>query len=129
MADNIRNGYFHATPGRIRVRVVNLKDRVASARSLEVLMMSQPGIKHVRANPVTSNVLVKFDQDVMSHEDVLQSLADLGHLPVLSERQEQESNVDDRLCELGICLGMTIAKTALKQALKGSPAALFIELL
>lgn len=127
MADTNRNGYFHATPGRLRVRVVNLKDRVASARSLEVLLMSQPGIKHVRANPITSNVLVSFDQDTMSHEDVLQSLADLGHLPVLSE--EQAIGADDRLCELGICLGMTIAKKALKQALKGSPAALFLELL
>lgn len=129
MADINRNGYFHTTPGRVRVRVVNLKDKVASARSLEVLLMSQPGIKHVRANPTTSNVLVKFDQDMMSHEDVLQSLADLGHLPVLSEKQERERSVDDRLCELGVCLGMTIAKKALKQALKGSPAALFIDLL
>lgn len=129
MGKQINCGYCHVTPGRLRVRVTGLKQNREAARSLELLMHSQPGIGAVRANPTTGNVLVEFDENATSHELVLQSLADLGHLPLISEGPQAETKTDDALAALGYSLGMNIAKVALKQALKGSPAAIILELI
>ncbi len=122
-------GYYHATPGRMRVRVSGMKGNAQAARSLEVLLMSESGINHVRANPTTGNVLVRFDEDALHCGDILQDLADLGHMPVLTEGQSEGEARDARLCGIGMSLGKTLAKAALKQALAGSPAAIILELL
>jgi hypothetical protein len=124
-----RTGYYHATPGRLRVRVSGLRGNVQAARSLEVLLMSEPGINHVRANSTTGNVLVQFNEDALSCCDIMQDLADLGHMPILTESQSQEGAFDARLRAVGVSLGKTLAKAALKQALRGSPAAIILELL
>lgn len=122
-------GYYHATPGRMRVRVSGLRGNTQAARSLEVLLVSELGISHVRANSTTGNVLVRFDEDALSCGDILQDLADLGHMPILTESQSEEEAFDARLCSVGVSLGKTLAKAALKQALRGSPAAIILELL
>jgi hypothetical protein len=123
------DGYYHATPGRLRVRVNNLKNRQRTAKSLELLLLSQPGIKGVRASHITGNVLVKFEERITSHETVLQSLADLGHMPIVCENTQNTAIVDGSLCDLGISLGKNLAMVALKQALAGSPVAIILELL
>ncbi len=130
MSKRVHCGYCHITPGRLRVRVSGIKQNREAARSLELLMLSQPGITSVRANPVTGNVLVVFEPDATSHEFVLQSLADLGHFPVISETREHSApEIEDALATLGLNIGVSIAKVALKQALKGSPAAIILELI
>ncbi len=129
MSQTIHTGYYHATTGRVRVRVTGIRKRRDAARSLEILMLSQPGITFVRANPLTSNVLVRFDEETISHDAVLQSLADLGHLPVISETRQDRPEACDRFCEVGVALGRKVAKAALRQALRGSPAAIVLEFL
>lgn len=129
MSEQMNSGYCHITPGRLRVRVTNLKDKKVAAKSLELLMQSQPGVEHVRANPVTSNVLVKFNSEVTTCGAVLQSLADLGHLPVLSNKNEAIQQENDWFTEVGFALGKNLAKIALKQALIGTPAAILLELI
>lgn len=123
MSSACYNGYCHLTPGRVRVRVGNLRNNHEAAKSLEVLMASQSGVKHVRANPITGNVLVRFDHKMLSHEDVFESLADLGHLPKLAA-YGASSPADSQLS----AIGMKIARVALKQALSGTPAAILLEL-
>lgn len=129
MSTRNHNGYYHATPERLRVHVNNLKSRQRTAKSLEILLLSQPGIKGVRASHITGNVLVKFDERITSHETVLQSLADLGHMPLVCGNTQDTTIADGSLCDLGISLGKNLAKVALKQALAGSPAAIILELL
>jgi hypothetical protein len=129
MSRNIRsNGYYHATPGRLRVRVTNLKNRSESARSLEMLMMSQPGVTHVRASALTGNVLVSFEERMTYHLAVLESLADLGHTPLACESGDDCAEAE-AMCDLGMVLGKHIAKAALKKVLVGSPAMILLELL
>lgn len=129
MSTRVCDGYYHATPGRVRVRVSGIKERRDVARSLEVLLLSQPGISQVRANPVTGNVLVRFDCRAMSHTDVLKGLADLGHVPLIATSKREMDELDSKLCEIGLCVGAKLAKAALKQALRGSPASIILELL
>lgn len=125
MATACHNQYCHVTPGRVRVRVSNLKNNREAASSLQVLLVSQPGIEHVCANPVTGNVLVTFDRSCLTHLDILQSLADLGHFPMKSAAPTGSAVLEPQLSEIG----MKIAKVALKQVLSGTPVAILLELL
>ena len=127
-SQNTANGYYHATRGRLRVRVTNLKNREENARSLEVLMMSEPGITHVRANHRTGNVLVFFEEKTTYHRAVLESLALLGHLPQVCEMATDDPDVE-AACDLAIELGKQLAKSALKTALAGSPMMILFELI
>lgn len=130
MSRETSSGYCHMTPGRLRVRVTGIKNRQDAARTLEILMLSQPGIASVRANAVTGNVLVKFNFEELSHRNILQKLADLGYYPLVDNPAEYTSlQLDNALAEMGISLGKNLAKIALKQALKGSAAAIILELL
>lgn len=124
------NGYYHATPGRLRVRVTNLRNRSRIAKSLEVLIMSEPGVKHVRANHITGNVLVVFDERITYHKAVLAALANLGHRPLICEKGQDCAEAEvDAICELGVSLGKQLAKAAIKQVLVGSPALILLDLL
>lgn len=126
------NGYYHATPGRLRVRVTNLKNRLKTAKSLEVLLMSEPGVKHVRANHVTGNVLVVFDERITYHKAILAALANIGHRPLICKRTDACAEAEaeaDAICELGVTIGKRIARMAIKQALMGSPALILLDLL
>lgn len=125
--ENTTNGYYHATRGRLRVRVTNLKNRVKQARSLELLMMSEPGVKHVRANHVTGNVLVCFEEQTTYHRAVLQSLAALGHVPQVCQIIDDPEA--EAACDFAIELGKQLAKSAIKRALVGSPVLILLELL
>jgi hypothetical protein len=122
--------YLHATPGRLRVKVRNLKNNEEAARSLEVLLRSQPGIHHVRPNPVTGNVLVVFDQDAMSHSDVIEALVDLGHLPASPADLICFSQSDsESLRRIGFSVGTRLAKVAISQLFAGHPVGLILNLL
>ena len=126
-SQNSTNGYYHATRGRLRVRVTNLKNRKDQARSLEVLMMSEPGVTHVRANPMTGNVLVCFEEKTTYHGAVLQSLAALGHLPQICEIVDDPEA--EAACDMAIELGKQLCKSALKRALEGSAMMILLELI
>lgn len=117
-------------PGRVRVTVRNLKGDVEAAKSLEVLLHSQPGVNKVRASHITGNVLVGFDVATVSHEDILRDLVDLGFYPQIDTRQYEKSVVREiTLSDLGMELGKRLAMAALKQALNGSPAAIILDLI
>ena len=132
MADQIKNNncaYYHVMPGRVRLGVDNLKSNKEAAKSLEVLMSSQPGIKSAKANPVTGNVLVCFDKEIITHEEVLQNLMDLGHYPMISTDQYEDNQMQEySFTDIGIMVGKHIAKAALKQAFRGTPAAFIIDI-
>ena len=122
-------GYCHVTPERLRVRVSGLKNNYRACRSLQLLMASQTGVQYVRANPTTGNVLVRFDANILTPDQVLQGLTDLGHFPAPIHQSPKLPSSENLLIEIGLSLGKSLAKATLKQALQGSLAALVVELL
>ena len=129
MSNRSRKGYCHVTPGRVRVRVTGVKDRIESAKSLQLLLVSQTGVRSVRANPVTGNVLVHFDDRMMSYEDVLESMRDLGHEPLMSAPRANTNDSFDAIADVSAMIGARLAKSALRHALGGSAAAIVLELI
>lgn len=88
---------LHAVMGRVRVHIQGWSG--PGKRLIEAQLHQIRGIRRVQANPVTGNILVSFDPDVLSRQVVLQALQalDLAYLnnlpgdpappPVVRDRQ------------------------------------------
>jgi copper chaperone CopZ len=72
--------YCHIIAGRIRIKVPEVKGCHAMAGEVESQLAKLNGVAHVTANPVTGNVLVLFDSQVISHYHVVAVIKDLNCL-------------------------------------------------
>ncbi|HKT34672.1 MAG TPA: hypothetical protein VJR03_07555 [Nitrospira sp.] len=67
-------GYWHVLEGRLRIFTPAVKRAPRKALFVEMLLRSIDGVVHVKANPITGNVLVLFSPDVLTHHDVIATL-------------------------------------------------------
>ncbi|MDR4462124.1 MAG: hypothetical protein MRJ67_16660 [Nitrospirales bacterium] len=55
----------HALPGRVRLKLQQLKNNVAYAGSLQRHLLEVRGITHLEANPKTGSLLIHYDPTVL----------------------------------------------------------------
>jgi copper chaperone CopZ len=72
--------YIHVLDGRLRIKVTAVKGHPFNASRVEDNLREIEGITHVQANPTTGNVLILFAPDVISYEQIIESLIDFGFL-------------------------------------------------
>ena len=72
--------YLHALDGRIRIKIVAVKDSPAKATEVEQALRQKDGITSVKANPMTGNVLILFEPALINQEQVLEAIRDAGYL-------------------------------------------------
>jgi copper chaperone CopZ len=72
--------YCHILDGRIRIKVPEVKGSHAKAGEMESELAKLNGVAHVTANPLTGNVLVLFDSQVINHYHVVAVMKDLNCL-------------------------------------------------
>lgn len=65
---------LHALPGRLRLRIDDLKGCPDLSRSIEQELGYVAGVRRVEANPVTGSVLIVHDETVLDRRDVLAAL-------------------------------------------------------
>jgi hypothetical protein len=63
--------YLHITAGRIRVKITAIKGSTVKAAKVAEELLDVRGVTHAKANPLTGNVLVLFDADTLTSEQVL----------------------------------------------------------
>jgi copper chaperone CopZ len=72
--------YVHAINGRMRVKVPEVKRSARFARRIEEWLGSIHGVREVRANPVTGNVLIFHDPDRIAAREILGALIAAGYM-------------------------------------------------
>jgi copper chaperone CopZ len=72
--------YVHAINGRMRVKVPEVKRSVKFARRIEGWLGSMEGVREVRANPVTGNVLILHDPEMIAGREILGALVAAGYM-------------------------------------------------
>ena len=72
--------YLHVMDGRLRVKVQETKRSLSKALDVEQLIQSLPGVHRVTANPTTGNVLVLFDAEQLTHDEILSALKKSDYL-------------------------------------------------
>jgi copper chaperone CopZ len=66
--------YLHAIDGRIRVRFPEIRGNRRAAARLRRDLRALSGVTKVEANPLTGSVLVEYDSNRLSADDVFESL-------------------------------------------------------
>lgn len=54
----------HALPGRVRIKVRQLKNNISYAGTIQRYLLEVPGITHLEANPQTGSLLIEYDSTV-----------------------------------------------------------------
>jgi len=81
----IISSYVHALDGRLRIKIPEVKNAPLKAREVEHHLKLLPGVEQVSANPVTGNVLILYNPNLISQAEIVLALRELGYL------QEQPS--------------------------------------
>jgi hypothetical protein len=134
---------IHAIPGRIRLKVPELKDNPVLAEAVQERLSSVPAVGRVETNPVTGSVLVVYDVDEVASLDSIHALSEvltplfptldagqiharLSRPPANGSRSQAPSSLDKRISGLFGSLNVGVEKvtggTDLKVLL---PVALF----
>ncbi len=72
--------YLHTLDGRLRVKSAAVKGAPEKAREIEHNLKHCAGVTQVTANPVTGSVLVHYDSDGITQNELLQRLESFGCL-------------------------------------------------
>jgi hypothetical protein len=119
--------YLHHVPGRIRIKIPDIKGKPIYAQELEKKLKVISGVYIVSVNSLTGSVLAYYDvgstnacaiTDVVSRETGVD----------LSKASPPDKYVDEALSKTGLMVGEKIGKAALGiaigQIFEGSPLAL-----
>jgi copper chaperone CopZ len=69
-----RFDYLHVVRGRVRVKVPEVKRCRVKAREVEQTLRKMQGVTHVKANPLTGNVLILFQPRLVDLSQILSAL-------------------------------------------------------
>ena len=84
-----------AVPGRARLHVHKIKDKLASAKALENRLFNLPGIRTAQASCITGNVLVTFDPSRRMLCDIIRLINEF--LSSAAMRKSEAERPADRL--------------------------------
>jgi hypothetical protein len=72
--------YLHALDGRMRIKINMVKGSSGAAAEITRYLLSCHGIEQVNANPVTGNVLILYNNQLISQKGILSRLQEAGYL-------------------------------------------------
>lgn len=75
----VMTDYLHALEGRLRIKVPEVKGSPAAAARIEGELKAAFGVEEVHANPLTGNVLITYQPEIISQDEIIRLLKeDLG---------------------------------------------------
>ena len=84
--------YLHESPGRLRVKIPDLKRNPQSAWDLQSLLKNLSGIKSSSINTVTGSVIMHYDPEVLSAGALINVLAGEGYIDVAKVLTNKKRN-------------------------------------
>jgi len=113
---------IHHLPGRLRIKVLDLKDNPRLARLLQSNLQARIGIEHVEIRQKSQSIIIHYDPTRLNIEDVRGYL----QLPERSSPAEAKTLSPDMalptlskpLSDTALHLGKVFGKTAFKVALQ-----------
>jgi len=63
--------YLHKVPGRLRVKLPQLRNHPHRSRRVRELLEAQAGVQAVSANELTGSVLIHYDSDLLEEQRIL----------------------------------------------------------
>jgi len=76
----VSSSYFHSINGRLRIKIAQVKGSPARALELESHLLGIDGIRYIKANPTTGNVLALYDHNRIGQAQLIDALQTSGYL-------------------------------------------------
>ena len=111
--------YFHNVPGRLRVKIPILKGRPAGVKAVEDLLLNLAGTEHLKTNALTGSVVVNYDPELLSAQQIIQVLIDHQYFDE-SNAITHDELVQNAAAEAGFKIGKMIVGWAVGKTLEAN---------
>ena len=111
--------YVHTVPGRMRIKIPELRRRSTKAREVEQLLCHHQGIEYVRIKALTGSVVVHYDPDLITPDEILNILK-YGNYFDETRMIPYEAHLNQSTHQAGQALGRAAVSWAVGRALEGS---------
>jgi cation transport ATPase len=116
--------YIHALNGRLRIKVIKIKGSAQKAMEVEQQLREIEGVRYVRANPTTGNVLIRYHPATIEQSAVLDALQRLGYLQQGGAAQPPDGGHSWAMGGLGEAMAETLVRTTMELAVQRLVSAL-----
>ncbi len=110
--------YVHHVPGRLRIKIPEIKGTPHRAQEVRDLLMELPGIDTLSVNPITGSIKIIYNTTALHSREILCHLEDKGYfdgLQAVAERVHEKGKG-----KAGQALGKALFGWALGKALEGT---------
>lgn len=114
--------YVHEVPGRMRIKIPDIKGNRALADELQCFLTDISGVESATANTVTGSVLITHDPDALSSKEIIRRLAQEDYLDIVRALSGKVESVDP-ISNAGKAVSKALLGIVLEQALAGSKLA------
>lgn len=111
--------YLHNVPGRLRVKIPQVKGDEARAEAVRRMLLTIEGASDVRVNTVTGSILVEYDPGRANHREFLEALRE-GELFDASKAVTNDQYIYAASLNAGKILKKALVGTLVDKALEGS---------
>jgi hypothetical protein len=111
--------YIHNTPGRLRLKIPQLKRNIRLADDLSLLLGEKNGVQSVEINTLTGSLKVNFNDSVVSSNSLLNLLSQEGHID-LTKLISSKNHMDSVFSSAGKVASKALISLALDKAFEGS---------
>jgi Heavy metal associated domain 2 len=116
--------YLHALNGRLRIKVTEVKGAPQRALEIEERLRAIDGVGHIKANPITGNILILYRPDRIGQHEVLSALRRLGCLQEHDRAQAFTESYSDTVQGFSGMLAETLLRSTMELALQRLVSAL-----
>lgn len=112
--------YLHEVPGRLRIKLPELRRNDELADELQRELNSLYGVESTMVNTVTGSVIVHHDAEIIGSGSILAFLASEKYID-LSRAVSSEKHTEKILAHAGRAVSKALLGLALDRAFRGSP--------
>jgi hypothetical protein len=111
--------YIHNTPGRLRLKIPQLKRNIMLADEISLMLREKRGVQSVEINTLTGSLKVNFNDSIISSNSLLNLLSQEGHID-LTKLVSSKNHMDSLFSGAGQVASKALFSLAIDKAFEGS---------
>ncbi len=120
--------YVHSVPGRIRVRIPEIRHQTHLCREITEEILNHRGVHAVGANPVTGSVKIQYDPSVVDEQHFLNLLQYCGYFDA-EKAVDLDRTITSSATRTGQAFGRAVVSWAVGRALESNGLGLLAALI
>jgi copper chaperone CopZ len=111
--------YVHNVPGRLRVRLPMVKNNPSKEEHVRSILRDVKGVETISVNPMTGSVVVNYDPEVLTYENILEILKEYNYFDE-SKMVNNDKYIEGAVTKAGEAVGKAVLSWAVGKAFEGS---------